>query len=170
MILVSETAQNMKFFLKDFLSKHKKIQQTFHTDNISNISGFIHWIGDDGKMCVCFLEMLEILMLILLAFSFSTMQRSNLCNQVYVALLVLFKRDIFLYQYVNTKNSTIILFKFTIPMNKDWRRFSFEREKIKWNFYFHALLWCLERFYGGLKGQHETFWGTRKQCQNKNLS
>ena len=70
-------------------------------------------------MCVCFLEMLEILMLILLAFSFSTMQRSNLCNQVYVAQLVLFKRDIFLYQYVNTKNSSIILFKFTIPMNKD---------------------------------------------------
>ena len=42
MILVSETAQNMKFFVKDFLSKYKKIQQIFHTDNKSNISGFIH--------------------------------------------------------------------------------------------------------------------------------
>ena len=28
------------------------------------------------------------------------------------------------------------------------------REKIKLNFYFHTSLWCLKRFYEGLKGAH----------------
>ena len=30
------------------------------------------------------------------------------------------------------------------------------REKINSNFYFHTSLWCLKRFYEGLKGLHET--------------
>ena len=30
-------------------------------------------------------------------------------------------------------------------------------EKINLNFYFHASLWCLKRFYEGLKGLHKTF-------------
>ena len=42
------------------------------------------------------------------------------------------------------------------------------REKIKLNFYFHTSLWCLKRFYEGLKGLHKTFWGTTKKCGNKN--
>ena len=29
--------------------------------------------------------------------------------------------------------------------------------KIKLNFYFHTSLWCLKRFYEGLKGLHKTF-------------
>ena len=32
-----------------------------------------------------------------------------------------------------------------------------QREKVKLYFYFHTSLWCLERFYEGLKGPHETF-------------
>ena len=39
---------------------------------------------------------------------------------------------------------------------------------IKLNFYFHPSLWCLKRFYEGLKGLHKTFWGTKKKCENKN--
>ena len=35
------------------------------------------------------------------------------------------------------------------------------REKIKLSFYFYTSLWCHKRFY-------ETFWGTRKKCDNKN--
>ena len=31
------------------------------------------------------------------------------------------------------------------------------REKINLNFYFHTSLWCLKRFYEGLKGLHKTF-------------
>ena len=31
------------------------------------------------------------------------------------------------------------------------------REKVKLNFYFHTSLWCLKRFYEGLKGLHKTF-------------
>ena len=31
------------------------------------------------------------------------------------------------------------------------------REKIKLNLYFHTSLWCLKRFYEGLKGLHKTF-------------
>ena len=42
--------------------------------------------------------------------------------------------------------------------------------KIKLNLYFHTSLWCLKRFYEGLKGLHETFWGTTKKCENKNLT
>ena len=38
------------------------------------------------------------------------------------------------------------------------------RKKIKLNFYFHASLWCLTRFYEGLKGLHKTYWGTTKKC------
>ena len=44
------------------------------------------------------------------------------------------------------------------------------REKIKLNFYFHISLWCLKRFYKGLKGLHKTFWGITKTCENKNLT
>ena len=42
--------------------------------------------------------------------------------------------------------------------------------KINLSFYFHTSLWCLKRFYEGLKGLHKTFWGTTKKCENKNLS
>ena len=31
------------------------------------------------------------------------------------------------------------------------------REKINLNFYFQTSLWCLKRFYEGLKGLHKTF-------------
>ena len=41
--------------------------------------------------------------------------------------------------------------------------------KIELNFYFHTSLWCLRRFYEGLKGLPKTFWGTTKNCENKNL-
>ena len=44
------------------------------------------------------------------------------------------------------------------------------REKTKSNFYFHTSLWCLKRFYEGLKGLHKTFCGTTKKCENKNLT
>ena len=43
------------------------------------------------------------------------------------------------------------------------------REKINLNFCFRTSLWCLERFYEGLKGLHKTFWGITKKCENKNL-
>ena len=43
------------------------------------------------------------------------------------------------------------------------------RKKINLNFSFHTFLWCLKRFYEGLKGLHKTFWGTTKKCENKNL-
>ena len=43
------------------------------------------------------------------------------------------------------------------------------REKINLIF-FHTSLWCLKRFYEGLKGLRKTFWGTTKKCENKNLS
>ena len=43
------------------------------------------------------------------------------------------------------------------------------REKINLDFYFHASLWPLKRFYEGLKGLHKTFSGTIKKCENKNL-
>ena len=45
-----------------------------------------------------------------------------------------------------------------------------QRGKIKLNFYFHTSLWCLKSFYEVLKGLHKTFWGTRKKCENKNLT
>ena len=40
--------------------------------------------------------------------------------------------------------------------------------KINLNFCFHTSLWCLKRFYEGLKGLHITFRGTTKKCENKN--
>ena len=52
------------------------------------------------------------------------------------------------------------------PFRPDHRR----REKINLNFYFHTSLWCLKRFYEGLKGLHKIFLGTTKKCENKNLS
>ena len=45
-----------------------------------------------------------------------------------------------------------------------------QREKIKLNFYFQTALWCLKRFYEGLKGLHKTFRGTKKKSENKNLT
>ena len=43
-------------------------------------------------------------------------------------------------------------------------------EEKKLSFYFRTALWCLKRFYEGLKGFHKIFWGTKKKCENKNLS
>ena len=45
-----------------------------------------------------------------------------------------------------------------------------QRGKTNWNFYFCTSLWCLKRFYEGLKDLHKTFWGTTEKCENKNLS
>ena len=42
--------------------------------------------------------------------------------------------------------------------------------KIELNFYFHTSLWCLKRFYEGLKGFHKILSGTTKKCENKNLA
>ena len=42
-----------------------------------------------------------------------------------------------------------------------------KREKINLNFYFHTFLWCLKRFYEGLKGLHKTFWGSAKKYKFK---
>ena len=39
--------------------------------------------------------------------------------------------------------------------------------KINLNFYFHTSLWCLKRFYEGLKGLHKTFRDTTTKCENK---
>ena len=44
------------------------------------------------------------------------------------------------------------------------------RKKINLNLYFHTSLWCVKRFYEGLKGLHKTVWGITKKCENKNLS
>ena len=35
---------------------------------------------------------------------------------------------------------------------------------------FHTSLWCHKRFFEGLKGFYNTFWGTANKCENKNLS
>ena len=40
--------------------------------------------------------------------------------------------------------------------------------QIKLNFYFHTSLWCLKRFYEGIKPK--TFSGTTKKCENKHLT
>ena len=39
---------------------------------------------------------------------------------------------------------------FSVPFSK-------KEKKINLNFYFHTSLWCLKRFYEGLKGFHKTF-------------
>ena len=57
----------------------------------------------------------------------------------------------------------------TVYINRKTERMN-EEKKIKLNVYFHTSLWCLKRFYEGLKGLHKTFWGTTKKCENKNLS
>ena len=44
------------------------------------------------------------------------------------------------------------------------------REKINLNVYFHTSLWCLKKFYEGLKGLYQTFWCTTKKYENKKLS
>ena len=45
-----------------------------------------------------------------------------------------------------------------------------EKEKINLNFYFDTFLWCLKRFFEDLKDFHKTFWGTKKEGENKTLS
>ena len=74
------------------------------------------------------------------------------------------------------QNLTILLWRFNSifkcsnrnPLNPSRPNLG-RREKIKLNFYFH-FLWCLKRFYEGLKDLHKTFWGTTKKCENKNLT
>ena len=44
------------------------------------------------------------------------------------------------------------------------------REKNKLNLYFHTSLWCLRRFYEGLKGLDKSFWDTTKNCENKKFN
>ena len=45
-----------------------------------------------------------------------------------------------------------------------------KEKKMNLNFYFHTSLWCIKRFYEGLKGLHKTFCGTTKKCESKNSS
>ena len=45
-----------------------------------------------------------------------------------------------------------------------------QRENIYLHFYFHTSLWCVKRFYEGLKDLHKTFLRTTKKCENKDLS
>ena len=45
-----------------------------------------------------------------------------------------------------------------------------QREKNNLNFYFHPSLWCLKRFYEGLKGLHKTFCDTTKKCENAHFN
>ena len=45
-----------------------------------------------------------------------------------------------------------------------------DKEKNNLNVYFYISLWCLKRFYEGLKGLHETLTETTKKFENKNLS
>ena len=70
-----------------------------------------------------------------------------------------------------------IILKKTFKRSLVWRRVpvlyiseSYIEIKINLNFYFYTSLWCLKRFYEGLKGLHKTFWGSTKKCKNKNLS
>ena len=67
--------------------------------------------------------------------------------------------------------------KKTFKRSLVWRRVpvlyiseSYIEIKINLNFYFYTYLWCLNRFYEGLKGLHKTFCGRTKKCKNKNLS
>ena len=43
------------------------------------------------------------------------------------------------------------------------------KKKYNLNFYFHTSLWCLKRFYEGLKDVYKTFWRTTKECENKKI-
>ena len=64
----------------------------------------------------------------------------------------------------------VMLFKLSnlIILNPS-RPSSGRTEKTKLNFYFHTSLWCLKRFYEGLKGLHRTFRGTAKKRENTNF-
>ena len=44
------------------------------------------------------------------------------------------------------------------------------RKKTNLNFYSHTSLWFFKKFYEELQGLHQTFCGTTKMCENKNLS
>ena len=61
-----------------------------------------------------------------------------------------------------------------LPNNSSYQHLTLDvpipDKKKKLHFYFHTSLWCLRRFYEGLKDLHKTFWGTTKKCENKNVS
>ena len=59
-----------------------------------------------------------------------------------------------------------LIWKFVIPSRPN----PGPRENMKLNFYVYTSLWCLKRYYKGLKDLLETFWGTTKKCENKNLT
>ena len=42
--------------------------------------------------------------------------------------------------------------------------------KIELNFYFHTSLWCLKRFYEGLKAFIKPFEAPQRSMKNKNLT
>ena len=62
--------------------------------------------------------------------------------------------------------SSVILLSVLMMLNST---LSYLEMKIKLNFYFHTSLWCLKKFYEGLKGLHKTFSDTKK-CEIKNLT
>ena len=57
---------------------------------------------------------------------------------------------------LETKDAVIFSSYFLIYVNP-LRPNPGQREKIELIFYFHTSLWCLKRFYEGLKGLHKTF-------------
>ena len=62
-------------------------------------------------------------------------------------------------------NHTIL--KLTLPAPRISE--SYIKIKINLNFYFHTSLWCLKRFYEGLKGLHKPFRETTKKSEYKNF-
>ena len=71
----------------------------------------------------------------------------------------------FLMFFVLYRNRTRTLDKNRLTLNVP-----IPKKRKNLNFYFHTSLWCLKRFYEGLKSLHKTFWGTTKKCEIRNLS
>ena len=62
--------------------------------------------------------------------------------------------------FINSVLVTLLL-TFPVPIPD-------EERKLNQIFFFHTF-WCLKRFYRVLKGLHNSFCGTIKKCENKNL-
>ena len=76
-------------------------------------------------------------------------------------------RIIFQFKYVTY--SSYKTFWLTLTLPAPYISESCTEMKINVNFCFHTSLWCLKRFYEGLKGLLKTFSGSTKKCKNKNL-
>ena len=156
----------MKFSIKDFFSKcdqiRRKLQIWSHSLKKSFTENFIfcavYSYDEFGMKTRYWQRFFELYPDVILTSEYSYPFRTLFLSKIRPSHNTPIPK--YTHHIINTFNLRAL----TLPV---W--ISDDEKKQNLIFYFHTSLWCLKRFYEGLKGLHKTFWDSTEKCENKNL-